>query len=49
MSWRPTSRRAASCSGGCVVEPDQATHQCNDCGLEFRSDGRPVRTEEADW
>ena len=34
--------------GGCVVWPDQATHECNNCGLEFRSDGRPVRTED-DW
>ena len=35
--------------GGCVVWPDQASHQCNACGLEFRSDGRPVRAEEDDW
>lgn len=35
--------------GGCMVEPDQATHQCNACELEFRSDGRPVRAEEDGW
>ena len=35
--------------GGCVVWPDQASHQCNACELEFRSDGRPVRAEEGDW
>lgn len=35
--------------GGCVVWPDQADHECNACGLEFRSDGRQVRAEEDDW
>ena len=35
--------------GGCVVEPDQATHECNACRLEFRSDGRPVQGDEDDW
>ena len=34
--------------GGCVVWPDQASHRCNACGLEFRTDGRPVRAEWAD-
>ena len=35
--------------GGCVVELDQASHECNACGLEFRSDGRPVRDEGDGW
>jgi hypothetical protein len=35
--------------GGCVVWTDQASHQCNACGLEFRSDGRPVRFPEDGW
>jgi hypothetical protein len=35
--------------GGCVVWPDQATHECNACRLEFRSDGRPVQGDEDDW
>lgn len=32
--------------GGCMIWPDQASHQCNACGLEFRSDGRPVWVTE---
>jgi hypothetical protein len=32
--------------GGCLVWPDQASHRCNDCGLEFRPEGRPVRVDE---
>ena len=35
--------------GGCMVWPDQATHQCNACEFEFRPDGRTVRTEEDGW
>jgi rubredoxin len=35
--------------GGCMVGPDQASHACTACGLEFRSDGRPVRAEEDGW
>jgi hypothetical protein len=33
--------------GGCLVWPDQASHRCNACGLEFRSDGRVLATDEA--
>jgi hypothetical protein len=35
--------------GGCLVGPDQASHHCNACGLEFRTDGRPVRVDEDAW
>ena len=35
--------------GSCVVWPDQASHQCNACGLEFRSDGKPVLVPDDDW
>jgi DNA-directed RNA polymerase subunit RPC12/RpoP len=30
--------------GGCIVWEGQPDHRCNTCGLEFRADGRPVRT-----
>jgi hypothetical protein len=35
--------------GGCEVWTGQASHQCKACGLEFRSDGRPVRAPSDDW
>ncbi len=35
--------------GGCTISPGQASHRCNACELEFRSDGRPVRVEQDDW
>jgi hypothetical protein len=35
--------------GGCLVGPDQASHRCNACGLEFRADGRLVRVDENAW
>jgi len=31
--------------GGCLVWPDQGSHQCNRCGLEFHLDGRTVVAE----
>lgn len=35
--------------GGCLVGPEQASHRCNACGLEFRSDGRLVQADEDGW
>ena len=34
--------------GGCVVGPDQASHQCTACGLEFLTDTEPARVEGQD-
>ena len=33
--------------GGCIIFDGQPDYRCNECGWEFRADGRPGASEAA--